>query len=169
MQKKMIAAAMTAVVLAIPAVAFADAAPEQTPSPIGRMIIQLLLASEQLKRMTYTVAYAAEIEPLTARQEIEALIIKYARIYAVPAETMHAIVACETGGTFDPEIRSEAIYRFNDPKHGIVKGTREKSYGLAQIHIPMHDVTIAQAKDPDFALDFMAKNLAAGHRSWWTC
>jgi len=34
----------------------------------------------------------------------------------------------------------------------------EESYGIAQIHIPSHDVTIAQALDPYFSIDFMIAN-----------
>ena len=37
-------------------------------------------------------------------------------------------------------------------------GTREQSFGLAQIHLPDHDVTVAQAMDPEFAFRWMLEN-----------
>ncbi len=81
------------------------------------------------------------------------------------------LVRCETAGTFDPEIQSGAIYNFSDPKRGIVKGERERSFGLSQIHMPDNRATtIEQAIDPDYALDFMGRELAAGNTwRWKTC
>ncbi len=53
----------------------------------------------------------------------------------------------------------------------IVKnGERERSYGLAQINLPSNpNVTLSQAQDPDFAIQFMAKNISSGRANMWSC
>mgnify|MGYP003403430693 FL=1 len=50
------------------------------------------------------------------------------------------------------------------------KGSREDSWGIAQINLYWHpEVSKAQALDPEFAIDFMAKRFKAGKASEWTC
>lgn len=72
---------------------------------------------------------------------------------------MYETVKYETGGTFDPSIQSGYYY----------KGIREESYGLAQINLPSHtNITKEQAKDPVFAIKFMASEFALGHCTQWT-
>lgn len=66
-----------------------------------------------------------------------------------------SVVRCETGGTFDAEIKSKHV--------------GEDSWGLAQIHLPAHlDVTEEEAKNPYFAINFLTSNIMK-HPSWWTC
>ena len=49
-------------------------------------------------------------------------------------------------------------------------GQREQSFGLVQIHLPAHrTITKEQALDPEFAIDFLAKNLAQGRGTMWSC
>ena len=85
----------------------------------------------------------------------------YADKYEVSAELMDTIVSCETAGTYQYDIQSYATYK---------SGLREKSYGVAQIHLPdWPDITYAQAIDPDFALDFLAKKLSEGKGKLWSC
>lgn len=77
----------------------------------------------------------------------------YASKYGVSQRIMTSVVSCETGGTFDPK----------------QKGDHGHSLGLSQIYLPAHpDITPDQAQDPDFALEFMASNLAKGNGSLWT-
>ncbi len=97
----------------------------------------------------------------TRESSAKALIATYAEKYKVLPNTMYKVVSCETGGTFDPGIQSLA--RRKD-------GTQEDSWGLAQIHLPDHpDVTKEQATDPDFAIEFLAKNISEGRPYLWTC
>lgn len=87
-------------------------------------------------------------KPLTLKEKSD----KYAKQYNVNAELMSAVVKCES--TFNPD----AI------------GDYGNSFGLVQIHLPSHPtITKEQAYDPDFALDFLAKNLAKGKGNMWTC
>lgn len=47
---------------------------------------------------------------------------------------------------------------------------REDSWGIAQIHLPDHlDVTKEMALDISFAIEWSAKQFAAGREEMWTC
>lgn len=143
---------MTAAILVLPGVAAAQA------SPIGQLIIDLTLASEHIARLQ-----AAQRPPVAkaGKAYYLDLISRYSAKYDVSEGLMVAIVDCETARTWNPYIQSGHILR---------SGNRERSYGLAQINLVYHpDVTYDQATSPEFALNFLAKNLAAGNRSWWTC
>lgn len=49
-------------------------------------------------------------------------------------------------------------------------GDGGSSFGLAQIHIPAHPhITPEQAKDPEFALEFMVDEFLQGNEWKWTC
>ena len=46
----------------------------------------------------------------------------------------------------------------------------EDSIGISQINLKAHkDVTLEQAKDPEFAATFMAKEFSKGNSKIWTC
>lgn len=78
--------------------------------------------------------------------------------YGVSAQLMKKLIQCESG--FDTDIRSNHILSYG----------REQSYGLVQIHLPAHpDVSKEEAIDPTFAIDFMARNIAAGRKDMWSC
>lgn len=75
-----------------------------------------------------------------------------AKRYGVQPLLMKRVIECESS---------------NNPD---AVGDGGTSFGLAQIHLPAHpDITKEQATNPDFAIDFLAKNLAAGKGSMWTC
>lgn len=97
---------------------------------------------------------------LTQRQTATAILIDhYGNWYGLPDEKkleMFKTVDCETGHTFKTNLRSLV------PK--------EQSFGLSQIFLPANlDVSMAEAKDPDFALNFMAKNFSKKLERKWTC
>lgn len=99
---------------------------------------------------------------------VEDKIHLYADKYGVSFDKMYRIIDCETAHTFDPQIQSSVKYNFSSTKRGIIRGERERSYGLAQIHLPDHpSITIEQATDVDFALNFMAENLSKGRNLWY--
>lgn len=83
---------------------------------------------------------------------------------------MDTIVRCETAGTYDPSIASEHRYHAGNVPRGYSVGDKEQSFGLAQIHLPAHThVSKVQATNPHYAADFLARNLAVGRGSMWTC
>lgn len=96
----------------------------------------------------------------TAEEYTRSLTIKYGEKYGVDPSVLFEVIRCETAGTFDPTIQSSCVFS---------NGVREESYGLAQIYLPVHpDISLEQATDPEFAVEFMAKNWAQ-HSSWWMC
>lgn len=100
---------------------------------------------------------------------VEELINSASAKYNVSSSEMWRIMRCENK-SFDPKMQSRHIYDFSSARRNIVEGTRERSYGLVQIHLPDHPtITYEQATDPAFSVDFLAKNLSKGRGYWWTC
>lgn len=115
-------------------------------------------------------AFAQEISDPPLPRSVPEMILFYSEKYEVSYDLIYSTVKCETAGTFNPKIQSGVKYNFSDPKRNLVKGELERSYGLAQIHLPDHPhISIEQAIDPDFALDFMASNLSKGRTWMWYC
>lgn len=103
-----------------------------------------------------------------SRAEIIAKIHLYSDKYNVPFERVYNTIACETGKTFDTKIQSRVKYNFSAPNRGIVEGTQEMSFGLAQIHLPDHPkISYEQATDVDFAINFMAESYSKGKDLWY--
>ena len=74
--------------------------------------------------------------------------------YHVPEKTMFKIISCESS--------------FNPNNH--TQSSRENSWGLVQINLKAHpEITQEEAVNPDFALNYLAKNLAKGNGGMWTC
>jgi hypothetical protein len=49
-------------------------------------------------------------------------------------------------------------------------GDGGKSYGIVQIYLPAHpDITKEQALDPEWAIDWMARQFSYGNARLWTC
>lgn len=83
----------------------------------------------------------------------------YAQKYDIDVGMFSAVIDCESG--FDPSIQSQ----YKDKK-----GRQEQSYGIAQINLPHNpNVTKAQALDPDYSLDFMARAFSEGNARRWSC
>lgn len=90
--------------------------------------------------------------PKTQRAIINEIVLKNAEKYGVSANTLHAVISCESG------YKTTAI------------GDHGNSYGLVQIYLRFHpEVSKEEAFDPEFAIAFLAKNIAAGRGYWWTC
>lgn len=97
-------------------------------------------------------------------ESIKEKILRYSLKYDVNPQEIENIVKCETGATDVNEASTTIRSRYLEgtPRH-------ERSWGLAQIWLTGHpDVTYEQAIDPDFALDFLAKNWKQ-HKQWWAC
>lgn len=96
------------------------------------------------------------------------LINKYATKYNVATSTMTHIIDCESGAS--TTIQSFYHYTKDHPEWGVKKGDRELSFGLVQIHLPAHkDITLDQALDPYFSVNFLAQQLADGQGHIWAC
>lgn len=97
--------------------------------------------------------------PPTNEQIVKGLVEKYSAQYKVSAYRMNVVLACE-----------DDTYEFDRQSNYYTSAGREKSYGVAQINLPWNpDVTYAQATDPDFSVEFMAKQFSQGKQYQWSC
>jgi Transglycosylase SLT domain len=88
--------------------------------------------------------------------------------YGVSPVAMSAIINCESQWNYT--IQSQHTYHEKNVPNGYQVGDREQSYGLVQIHLPAHPhIKKEDAINPEFAIDFLAKNLKAGRAGMWTC
>jgi len=130
-----------------------------------------------ISNVSPAVAQAPVGEPLpivetTTEYDLQVMVNQYASKYGVSASDMKRVIDCESG--WDPAVQSQHKYTQGQvdrhPEWGVMVGQYERSFGLVQIHLPAHPtVTEEQAKDPDFAIDFMAYWFSQGKQSWWTC
>jgi hypothetical protein len=148
---------------------------------LGMLLVPIVaIANEEYKEAIKPVEYVAEIEVIEPQEVLIEVQIEWTRerikqeVWASAAkyntypERMWKVMLCENYDLV-PDLQSHHLYSFSDPSHGIYIGEREQSYGLAQIHIPVHDTTYEQAIDPEYAIDFMAKNFSKGNAYWWSC
>lgn len=127
----------------------------------------LLVLATMAQTIKHTIAADNDYK-IIQKAQILSKISEYADKYDVPYSKIYNLVNCETDGTFNPEIQSRVKYNFSSKKRGIVKGTYERSYGLAQIHLPDHpSISRKQATDIDYSLDFMAETLSRGENIWY--
>lgn len=105
----------------------------------------------------FNVPITQEIAPQSTKvykNDISYLINKYSQIYGVSPVIMARIIACES--TNNPNARNLT--------------EREESYGLVQINLLAHtNITIEQATNPEFAIEFLAKNFNNAPKMWVTC
>jgi hypothetical protein len=125
-----------------------------------KYILFLIVPLLAFAQTTTTLEYVPREAVTWSKEEVIELIGEYAAKYGIDSGDMYAIVKCETAGTFDPTIQSQHILR----------GVQEPSFGLAQIHLPSHPtVSKEEAKDPHFALNFLARNMKDGRVGMWSC
>lgn len=109
------------------------------------------------------------VELKACEVSVEKCVEWFAKEYKVSQEVMINVIKCENR-ELDPKLQSRLRYSFSDPSKGIYKGEREQSYGLVQIHLPAHpSVTLEQATDVEFSIEFMAKAFSQGRQSMWSC
>ncbi len=92
------------------------------------------------------------VEKIT-REDINKIIYRNAFIYDVPEARLHKIIACES--SYNPDAVNINKWEF--------------SVGLVQINLKVHDISEEDARDPHFAIDYLARELAAGRGRAWTC
>ncbi len=129
-----------------------------TPSLLGGLVIQLLLAQAALDRMAHTpIAYADEVPvqqqiplPPSFTFDHKASIAYWASKFDADAKEMSQTIQCES------QYRIDAV------------GDHGTSFGLVQIHLPAHpDVSQKQALDPDFSVKWMAEHWY--EKRIWSC
>ena len=104
-----------------------------------------------------------DIPIMTVEEQIRAISV----VHGVDPDKFLALVKCENLA-LDPNLQSNLRYNFSDPKLGIVKGTRERSYGLLQIHAPSHpNITMQQMTSAEWSLNWGAEQIAKGNAHQW--
>ena len=108
------------------------------------VLIFWVFSSIPPSKVVYTSAQNATIDDIIAYNSSK---------YDVPARELIHIINCESGGKRSAHHLS--------PK--------EDSWGVVQINLKAHpNITKQQATDPNFSVDYLAKNIKR-HKSWWTC
>lgn len=132
----------------------AQAVPVQEPQPIVISLSEKLQSADLTERR------------VLLRDEINKASLKH----GTNSDQIYSTIAKCENKEIEPSLQSGHVYDFNSEKRGIVKGEREKSFGLAMIHLPDHpDISYDQATNPEFAIDWMASEFAAGRQNQWTC
>lgn len=82
----------------------------------------------------------------------------------VDGDVIAHIAWCETQFM---NVQSYIKYSFSDPKYGIYAGEREKSYGIFQISVPHHNVSVEQALDAKYSTDWAIDQVKNGNYVWY--
>ena len=102
--------------------------------------------------LLFTPSTASYKAPEPVKRSVDELISHYAEKYQVSEKVLHNVIKCES------QYKEKAI------------GDGGRSFGIVQIFLPAHpSVSKVSALDPDFAIDFLAKNLSEGRGRLWTC
>lgn len=99
-------------------------------------------------------------EVVSAPESIHDKLTRYALKYDIPRQDLWQLVGCETGYTWSPTIRSQGKLK---------NGQQENSRGLAQINLDAHNISLEEATNPDYALDFIGKHWNERHALWVNC
>jgi len=103
---------------------------------------------------------------------VELTIREYAKSVALDhglnVEKFLEVIHCESG--WQADVQSRHRYTKDNPEWGVLAGDQELSFGIVQIHLPSHPtITKEQAKNPQWAINWMADRWVEGKQSWWSC
>ncbi len=136
----------------------------QIPLTVIAQTIEYRKVEEPVKESVEVIVVIPQ--KLTNEQIVVALVEKYGNHYEVSTTSLMRTLRNENN-TFEFCRQSELRYKAGN-RWGFPEGTREKSYGVAQIHLPDHKtITKEQACDPEFAVQFMAKMFSQGRQKMW--
>ena len=105
-------------------------------------------------------------KPLSNEEIVRNLVEVYSAKYNVSSDKLFDTLKNENRG-FDFDLQSGLKYKKNN-RWGFPEGTREKSFGVSQIHLPDHpEITYEQAIDPAFSIEYMASEFSKGRARQW--
>jgi len=128
------------------------------------MLILSITAIICIQKYTKTIAIEASethknarVEDFTDKRYIAQLVNEYADYYGVDRRTMQLIVANESQYNYNSYVQHDG-------------GKDWSAYGLVQINMRFWGgrITPEQAKNPHFALDFLARKIKDGDGKLWT-
>lgn len=136
--------------------------------------IKLLFLVVLLLVLSKPITLIADVSQVTncyvgepAKSCVERFVDIYSKEYHVNAKQMMVILKGEDS-TFDPSKQSDLLYKKGN-RWGFKAGVREKSYGVAQIHLPDHpNITLGEAENVPFSIKFMAQEFSKGKISEWS-
>lgn len=140
---------------------------------VAVLLATILLLVPSHNSISYVQPAEAQVEPIFVhvwgadknadRVKIDALIVSKSREYGVSEATIRHIISRES--TYISNSVGDKNYLCQKT------GKISPSYGLVQISSCWHPyVSYQEATNPEFAIDFLAKNLAKGRCSMWsTC
>lgn len=113
----------------------------------------------QLERLAATTAYASELHEPLAVDELKQFARTTAINNKIPVGLFLSVAACESGWVADVQ------------SHAYHNGKRENSWGIFQINLDAHgdEVTLAQAKDPYFNIQWSASKWDDAPHHWKVC
>jgi hypothetical protein len=123
---------------------------------MNKKLIVCLLVLITTKFTTVHAVTTNDIQSYTPPREktISEIIDEKALQYNVSAKKLTFFLKCES--SMNPNAKNISFV--------------EASYGLSQINTLVHDVTIEQATEPEFAVNFMAENFSKGkYNMWYNC
>lgn len=158
--------ATLAITFVIAALGLSSTSTAEAPVPLPTPVVVA-------ETITVTETFKDRVQKATLEERrtlLKAKVIEVALEYGVNAEQVYRTIASCENTAIEPDLQSGHRYGYDNPRWGTVAGERERSYGLAQIHLPSHPtVTKEQATDPDFAITFMVKEFSKGNQRAWTC
>lgn len=170
MYAKYITLTIVLVGLIIPLLAIAYPKQEEqveTPEPEPASVEVVQDGPIIIKSEPYVQPVIVKSEPPSLHR-YDDIVRAHATKYGISYTLITAIISCENYGR-DRYKQSDLYYSFTNEKLGIIKNEREYSWGLVQINLHYNpNVSLEQAQDPSFSIDFLAKNLAKGNHSWWS-
>lgn len=117
---------------------------------LGLMVSQINGSTTTDLNSVYPTTFQEQV--ISSTTPITTLISHYSELYGVSSTTVSSVIKCESG------FNQNAI------------GDNGNSFGLVQIHLPSNPtITREQALDPNFAISFLAKQLASKKGKLWTC
>lgn len=108
----------------------------------------------QVQALTYIAPPPIIMEPKACDVSVEKCVEWFAREYKVNKEVMLNVMKCES--SLNP--------------NAVADTPREYSVGISQINLKAHKhITVEQAKNVQFATEFMANEMSKGNAHIWTC
>lgn len=133
------------------------------PYLVPSLLFLSILVTPALAQSPSDYSYRWPTEHTERAALVRNLVAEYSEPYGLSRSRQDFIISiinCENK-ELDPTLQSRIMQR---------DGTREESYGLAQIHLPSHPtITKEQATDPWYAIKFITTEVALGHENMWTC
>lgn len=121
---------------------------------IASLLLVTTFTANAVTDSNYALLNAQNSPAIDSKSLILQIIHLKAKEYGVSEEVMVKVIACES--QFNPNA-------INDT-------SREYSVGLVQINLLAHkSISKEEAKDPYFAITFLAKNLSQNKGNMWTC